>query len=121
MRIADSFGRAFSNVSGSQFSWVKLLSESSVVKVADVSSFGSCLISNRLVLMFVLLLNYEVCSCRTLNRLQHLVVHEAENCCTIAHMEHEGGVSPRIPPLAQVCKSRFIKMLHFTPRIPTVS
>ena len=39
MRFADYFGRAFSNVSASQFPWVKLLRESPVVKVADVSSF----------------------------------------------------------------------------------
>nr|GEU57356.1 transmembrane protein 214-like [Tanacetum cinerariifolium] len=35
MRFADYFGRAFSNVSASQFPWVKLLRESPVVKVAD--------------------------------------------------------------------------------------
>jgi len=39
MRFADYFGRAFSNVSASQFPWVKLLRESAVAKVADVSSF----------------------------------------------------------------------------------
>ncbi|PWA85578.1 Translation initiation factor IF6 [Artemisia annua] len=37
----------------------------------------------------------------TLNRLQYLVVEEAENCYTIAHMEREGGVSPRLSPLTQ--------------------
>ncbi|KAK1419866.1 hypothetical protein QVD17_29266 [Tagetes erecta] len=35
MRFADYFGRAFSNVSASQFPWVKLLRESAVAKVAD--------------------------------------------------------------------------------------
>ena len=39
MRFADYFGRAFASVSASQFPWVKLLRESAVAKVADVSFF----------------------------------------------------------------------------------
>lgn len=39
MRFADYFGRAFSSVTASQFPWVKLLKESPVAKVADVSCF----------------------------------------------------------------------------------
>lgn len=37
MRFADYFGRAFAKVSGSQFPWMKMLKESSVVKMVDVS------------------------------------------------------------------------------------
>ena len=47
MRFADYFGRAFSNVSASQFPWVKLLRESPVVKVADVSSFETLCTLNK--------------------------------------------------------------------------
>ncbi|KAE9584403.1 putative transmembrane protein [Lupinus albus] len=36
MRFADYFGRAFSAVSSSQFTWVKLFRESTVAKIADV-------------------------------------------------------------------------------------
>nr|GEW95182.1 hypothetical protein [Tanacetum cinerariifolium] len=37
MRFADYFGRTFSGVPASQFSWVKLLRESPIAKVADVN------------------------------------------------------------------------------------
>jgi hypothetical protein len=37
MRFADYFGRAFSAVSAAQFPWVKILRESTVAKLADVS------------------------------------------------------------------------------------
>ncbi|KAI9101416.1 hypothetical protein K1719_023898 [Acacia pycnantha] len=37
MQFADYFGRAFSTVSSSQFPWIKLLRESTVAKMADVS------------------------------------------------------------------------------------
>lgn len=37
MRFADYFGRAFSGVSASQFPWVKMLRESPVAKIVDVS------------------------------------------------------------------------------------
>ncbi|PWA70015.1 heparan-alpha-glucosaminide N-acetyltransferase [Artemisia annua] len=52
---------------------------------------------------------------RTLNRLQHLVVEEVENCYVIAHMERESGVSPRRSPLAHlmpeitlICRYEFL-------------
>ena len=38
MRFADYFGRAFSAVSAAQFPWVKILRESTVAKLADVSN-----------------------------------------------------------------------------------
>ena len=37
MRFADYFGRAFSDVSASQFPWVKMFRESPVAKIVDVS------------------------------------------------------------------------------------
>lgn len=37
MRFADYFGRAFAKVSSSQFPWMKILRESSVEKMIDVS------------------------------------------------------------------------------------
>lgn len=37
MRFADYFGRSFVKVSGSQFPWMKMLKESSVAKMVDVS------------------------------------------------------------------------------------
>lgn len=43
MRFADYFGRAFSGVSAAQFPWVKLLRESPVAKIVDVS-LGLCFV-----------------------------------------------------------------------------
>lgn len=40
MRFADYFGRAFSAVTASQFPWLKLFRESTVAKIADVSSLS---------------------------------------------------------------------------------
>lgn len=44
MRFADYFARAFSSVGASQFPWTKILKESSVAKISDVS-FLSFLLS----------------------------------------------------------------------------
>lgn len=38
MRFADYFGRAFAGVGAAQFPWAKLFRESTVAKIADVSS-----------------------------------------------------------------------------------
>ncbi|PWA45156.1 Cation/H+ exchanger [Artemisia annua] len=56
---------------------------------------------------------------KTLNCLQHLVVHEAENCCAIAHMEREGGISPWIPPLAHLLWVNVIMNTLGTPALAT--
>lgn len=45
MRFADYFGRAFSDVSASQFPWLKFLRESAVAKYADVSWLERCVAS----------------------------------------------------------------------------
>lgn len=37
MRFADYFGRAFSAVNAAQFPWIKMLRESTVAKMVDVS------------------------------------------------------------------------------------
>ena len=37
MRLADYFGRAFAKVNASQFPWMKIIKESSVAKMVDVS------------------------------------------------------------------------------------
>lgn len=44
MRFADYFGRAFSGVSASQFPWVKMLRESPVAKIVDVSLADPCFV-----------------------------------------------------------------------------
>jgi len=38
MRFADYFGRAFASVGSAQFPWMKMLKESTVAKMVDVSS-----------------------------------------------------------------------------------